>query len=506
MSRRHRLVLFVATVVTAASITGTAAAAEPRLQTERRSLDGPRPEATASGERKDVVLRTNAFPGENGRVAYTRAEAGQYPASIWTMDDIGDGQEQLLAPGVGTGDNSPAWSPGGTLLAFSRDTTTSEADFVDEIYTVKANGTGLKRLTNNAVDDYAPAFSPDGARIVFVSNRPGNYELYSMKIDGSDVKRLTNTPGEEGPASWSPDGTKIAFSSDRAGNAEIYTMKPDGSSVQRLTTNAAFDVSPAWSPDGAVISFTTDRTGTFDIFVMNATGGAPTNATGVVDAEESRSAFSPSSDFIAFDWDYFGDYDVVMTDGVDIFGLAQELSDEWNPDWQPIPAFPLVDAQFSTFEQDIIWAFTEGITVGCSDERYCPDDLVTRGQMAAFLVRALDLPPTATDYFNDDETSTFENQINALREAQITLGCAPSKYCPTDPVTRGQMAAFLVRALELPATATDHFTDDETSIYENNINALAEAGITTGCTPTTYCPTANVTRGQMAAFLRRALD
>ena len=68
------------------------------------------------------------------------------------------------------------------------------------------------------------------------------------------------------------------------------------------------------------------------------------------------------------------------------------------------------------------------------------------------------------------------------------------------------MASFLVRAFHLPSTSTDYFVDDEGNIHENQINALAKSGITGGCSADRYCPNANVTRGQMAAFLRRAFD
>jgi hypothetical protein len=173
---------------------------------------------------------------------------------------------------------------------------------------------------------------------------------------------------------------------------------------------------------------------------------------------------------------------------------------------RPIPDFPLVDARFSTFSADIQWVYDEGITKGCSAERYCPDDTVTRAQMASFLVRALDLPPTATDYFTDDEGLPAEGDIYRVAAAGITSGCAPTKYCPADPVLRGAMASFLARAFDLPPTATDYFTDDTGTTHEANINKVAAAGITSGCTPTTYCPNSPVTRGQMAAFLRRALS
>lgn len=159
----------------------------------------------------------------------------------------------------------------------------------------------------------------------------------------------------------------------------------------------------------------------------------------------------------------------------------------------------------SQFESEIDWAFAEGITGGCDVLLYCPGATVTRAQMAMFLVRAMDLPATDQDYFTDDEGVTGENSINALAAAGITGGCATDRFCPDQKVTRAQMASFLVRALGLPAPDDpDHFTDDDSSSHERDIDSLAESGITAGCAPERYCPTQGVTRGQMAAFLYRA--
>ncbi len=166
---------------------------------------------------------------------------------------------------------------------------------------------------------------------------------------------------------------------------------------------------------------------------------------------------------------------------------------------------PFTDIAGSSFAADILWLYDSGITKGCSATLFCPDDLVTRGQMAAFLDRALHLPSTTTDYFTDDNGTTFEASINRLAASGITAGCTATTFCPTADVTRGQMAAFLDRAFHLPATSTDYFSDDNGTTFEGNINRLAASGITKGCTPTTFCPKADVTRGQMAAFLHRAL-
>jgi hypothetical protein len=173
------------------------------------------------------------------------------------------------------------------------------------------------------------------------------------------------------------------------------------------------------------------------------------------------------------------------------------------------------DDNGSIFEADIEWLAKSGITKGCNppaNDQFCPDDSVTRGQMAAFLVRALGLADPGSVDFLDDEGSIFEGAIERLAAAGITRGCNPpinDRFCPEDNVTRGQMAAFLVRALGLTDQGDADFVDDEGSVFEADIEKLATAGITFGCNPPDndrFCPGDPVTRGQMAAFLRRALS
>jgi hypothetical protein len=129
------------------------------------------------------------------------------------------------------------------------------------------------------------------------------------------------------------------------------------------------------------------------------------------------------------------------------------------------------------------------------------------------LDRALSLPDGAgPDPFRDDDGSEFENAIEALAASGITKGCNPpanDRFCPSDAVTRGQMAAFLTRAFDYVDPGGDRFNDDDGSVFERSIEALAAAGVTQGCNPPSndrYCPNQLVTRGQMAAFLHRALS
>ncbi len=172
------------------------------------------------------------------------------------------------------------------------------------------------------------------------------------------------------------------------------------------------------------------------------------------------------------------------------------------------------DDDDSVFESAIASLANSGITNGCNppgNDRFCPDDYVTRGMMAAFLVRAFELPATSGIEFSDDNGSVFETAIEKLAGAGITEGCNPpanTKFCPDVYVTRGMMAAFLVRGLGLSAAESDPFTDDDGTIFEGAIERLAAAGITQGCNPpanTKFCPDQYVTRGMMAAFLMRAL-
>jgi hypothetical protein len=174
------------------------------------------------------------------------------------------------------------------------------------------------------------------------------------------------------------------------------------------------------------------------------------------------------------------------------------------------------DDDGNVHEANIEAIAAEGITRGCNppvNDLYCPADPVTRGQMAAFLVRAMGYTDDGGgDRFTDDDNSVFEADIDRLATAGVTFGCNPpanTRFCPDALVTRGQMAAFLVRAMEYTDDGGgDRFTDDDNSVFEADIDRLATAGVTFGCNPpanTRFCPTELVLRDQMASFLARAL-
>ena len=169
------------------------------------------------------------------------------------------------------------------------------------------------------------------------------------------------------------------------------------------------------------------------------------------------------------------------------------------------PPGPFSDISSSPHAANIIIIWQEGVTQGCAPLLFCPNAPVTRGQMASFLARSLELPEPTIDFFEDDDGSTHEDNINRVAEAGIATGFADGTYRPQDPVRRDHMATFMARALGLEPVAGTVFTD-VFGFHEGNINALAGAGVTEGCDDEgpRFCPAEFVTRGQMASFLARA--
>jgi len=174
-----------------------------------------------------------------------------------------------------------------------------------------------------------------------------------------------------------------------------------------------------------------------------------------------------------------------------------------------------VDDNGSVHENGIEAVALAGITVGCNpptNDRFCPTRNVTRAEAATFLARALDLPDDGVDHFVDDDEHVLEGGIDKLASSEITKGCNPptnNRFCPDRNLTRAEFAAFVARALDLEPTATDHFTDDDGHVLEASINRIAEEGITVGCNPPTnnrFCPNRLLTRGETATLLTRALN
>ena len=191
-----------------------------------------------------------------------------------------DGSNPLrLTNTTGVADSDPAWSPDGAQILFTRIEFISSYHFRSDLWLMNADGSEQRLLVPGG---FVGKWFPDGSRIIYTANRTGNYEIYIANIDGTNERRLTDTSADESYPSWSPDSNRIVFtastgewnSPDSQNTFEIFIMNADGSGMRQLTNNTATDVYPRWSPDGSLLVFSSDRAESyhFDIYVMDANG------------------------------------------------------------------------------------------------------------------------------------------------------------------------------------------------------------------------------------------
>jgi Tol biopolymer transport system component len=266
------------------------------------------------------------FPGENGRLAFQSDRDGNL--EIYTMNADGSGVRRLTRHR--DSDLVPSYSASGHLIAFERFSPGEIS--VDpgrrDVFLMSADGSA----ENEVAEGGNPAWSPDGDRIAFEFEG----DIYTVDPEGTNRKRLTLAADD--PA-WSPDGTKIAFSGVRAGRNDIFVMDPDGTDVQRLTNDNLFDEAPAWSPDGTKIAFEkVGQNGNAEIGVMNADGSGQARLTSHP-ADDRAPAWSPDGTRIAFTSGRDGNAEiyVMSSDGTGQTNVSNHPATDARPNWAVIP-------------------------------------------------------------------------------------------------------------------------------------------------------------------------
>jgi Tol biopolymer transport system component len=269
----------VTVLATAASLTvaGTAAS-EPAAQPELAFVRGATihlVRADGTGLRAVTRGYRPAWSPDGGRLVFVRENGGN--ADIFVAD--ADGRNVRRLTRTQGGDVTPSWSPDGTRIAFA-----SNRRGLYRIYVMRADGSRvqavpLPRATGNS---FLPAWSPDGRLLAFSSSAwtPENPEIYAVRPDGKRLRRLTRTAGsaevlgDDSWPAWSPDGTRIVFSSNRTGNGDVWIMRADGTGQRRLAGLARRDDwAPSFSPDGTQIAFhSLDAHGRSLLYVVRPNG------------------------------------------------------------------------------------------------------------------------------------------------------------------------------------------------------------------------------------------
>ncbi len=249
-----------------------------------------------------MSARYGAWSPDGRQIVFARTEGplwaevkeGHPPESaLYLMNADGSGLQQLTdVPGQ---ESMPAWSPDSARIAF-----VSGAGEQQQLYAINADGSNLQPLAGVAAPAFSPAWSPDGARIVYTSNAGGTDQLYVMNADGSNPVQLTANSGHNWGAVWSPDGRQIAFNGPGDDDLDIYVINADGNGQKRLTDTPAEEYSPTWSPDGRQIAFVAWRDGQADIYAMNADGSSVRNLTHSHALEINFPKWSPDGKTIMF--------------------------------------------------------------------------------------------------------------------------------------------------------------------------------------------------------------
>jgi Tol biopolymer transport system component len=315
-------------------------------------LDGGAASQTATPA---MSAQSNAATrGGRSRIAFLRGNLGPpcRPVSachdeLYVMNADGTGLRRLTR---NTELGDPAWSPNGRKLVVVERVERGGAPCRpagrchEEIYVINADGTGLRRLTRNAVFDGNPVWSPDGRRIAFVRDRDRQTaNIFVMNADGSDQRRLTpnlrRRPWIE--LAWSPDWEKIAFvaSGGHRGAADIFVMNADGSGLRNATNTVTTSFDFAWSPDGRRIAYLEGSPGGAPLTVVNADGTGKQRLTGPLMVDLGSPSWSPDGRTLAFTG-RGGDIYVVHAEGSGLrkltAGPGWDVGARWSPDGRRI--------------------------------------------------------------------------------------------------------------------------------------------------------------------------
>ncbi|MDD5699706.1 MAG: DUF5050 domain-containing protein [Candidatus Nanoarchaeia archaeon] len=294
-----------------------------------------------------TTIKVENVSGPTGeKILFVSGRDGNY--EIYIMN--ADGSNQVNLTNNPAQDFDPSWSPDGNKIAYVSGTTLGNS----EIWIMDSDGSNRTRITYNDLNEGNPVWSPDGNRMAYCMNKDWNssnfgwnYEIYTMDIDGTDQTNLTNDIADDRSPAWSPNGDKIAFTSNRNSGSDIYIMNSNGSGVVDRINNPGFNDSPSWSPDGSRILFdnaTGSESG--EIYTMNPNGTNVTNLTNNANTEDIYPSWSPDGNKIAYVSGVNGgsinlrEIWIMDSNGSNKTRITNNNYSDVSPVWSPVPIQP----------------------------------------------------------------------------------------------------------------------------------------------------------------------
>lgn len=274
-----------------------------------------------------------------GEIAFVSDRDGDDEIYIMSINDNmdTDGNTPIqLTDNEGIDDHSPSWSPDGTKIVF-----VSDRDGRDNLYILNVETREVMPVpvSENVINfPYSdPAWSPDDTRIAFTrADSQKRLNVHSIPIEGGTEKDLT-IGSSHGNPTWSPDSNKIADIG--LDDGEIYVIRSsDGTRLRQLTVNNHNNIDPAWSPDENLLAFASDREGNFDIFTINPNDGSELTQITVDETNEIQPAWSPDGSLIAFVSDRDGNNEIYImsSDGNNVTRITADGSNDQQPTWRRI--------------------------------------------------------------------------------------------------------------------------------------------------------------------------
>lgn len=244
----------------------------------------------------DVML---ALTGKKGpftsKITFVSDRTGK--KEVYVMDY--DGHNPVKVTSKFSHAMAPAWSPDGKKIVFSAITRDKANIRNHNLFLYGLDSGKIEMLSNKPGINSGAAFAPNGRELALTMSFPGNPEIFLLDPNSKVARRITNSYGLDVDPSFSPDGKQMAFVSDRAGRPMVYKMNVDGSNVQRLTFAGQYNATPTWSPTGNKIAFAGWDQGKFDIFIMNPDGSSLERLTKNMGNNEDPD-FAPDGYFIVY--------------------------------------------------------------------------------------------------------------------------------------------------------------------------------------------------------------